>query len=137
MDGHHPAKPEMLTKIPTYFSETYAADTPTASMAKLAPVARAAEQAGYVTFHDPGLVDLDKLRELHDPNYVRAIITGKGPLASAMGWEWTPQIRNGILAINAGQIAGAKRPSRCGRRHRFPDSSQANHATWVPQEIHR
>jgi len=114
MDGHHPAKPEMLTKIPTYFSETYAADTPTASMAKLAPVARAAEQAGYVTFHDPGLVDLDKLRELHDPNYVRAIITGKGPLASAMGWEWTPQIRNGILAINAGQIAGARMAMETG-----------------------
>jgi acetoin utilization deacetylase AcuC-like enzyme len=24
-----------------------------------------------------------------------------------MGWEWTPQIRNGVLAINAGMIAGA------------------------------
>lgn len=76
-------------------------------MAKLAPVARAAERAGYVRLHDPGMIDRDRLRELHDPNYVRAVITGKGPLASAMGWEWTPQIRNGVLAINAGQIVAA------------------------------
>ena len=35
--------------IDAFFSDTYSADTPTASMAKLAPVACAAERAGYVT----------------------------------------------------------------------------------------
>ena len=100
--------------IPTCFSDTYSADTPTASMTKLAPVARAAELAGYVRLHDPGLIDRDKLRSLHDPAYVRAVITGKGPLASAMGWEWTPQIRNGVLAINAGMIAGAGMAMKTG-----------------------
>ena len=73
------SKPGKLIKIPTCISETYYVDTPTASMAKLAPGASAAKAAGYVTFHDPGLIDRDKWRELHDPPYVRAIITGKGP----------------------------------------------------------
>ncbi|MFZ0616666.1 MAG: hypothetical protein WAN16_09515 [Chthoniobacterales bacterium] len=98
------AKREMISKIPTFFSDTYSADTSTASMRKLAPVARAAEAAGYVTLHDPGLIDRDKLRSLHDPDYVHAFIIGKGRLASSQGWGWTPQIRNGVLAINAGQI---------------------------------
>jgi len=98
----------MPSKIPTCFSDAYSADTPTASMRKLAPVARAAEAAGYVTLHDPGLIDRDKLRSLHTPDYVRAFITGKGYLAGSQGWDWTPQIRNGVLAINAGQIEGAQ-----------------------------
>ena len=97
----------MLSSIPTCFSDNYSAETSTASMKKLAPVARAAEAAGYVTLHDPGLIDRDKLRTLHDPNYVRAFITGKGDLASSQGWEWTAKIRTGVLAINAGQIVGA------------------------------
>jgi hypothetical protein len=42
--------------ILAFFSETYSADTPSASMAKLAPVARAAEQAGYVRLYDPGSI---------------------------------------------------------------------------------
>jgi acetoin utilization deacetylase AcuC-like enzyme len=99
---------KLVTPILTCFSDTYSADTPTASMRKLAPVARAAEAVGYATLHDPGLIDRDKLRSLHDPDYVRAFITGEGRLASSQGWEWTPQIRNGVLAINAGQILGAQ-----------------------------
>jgi acetoin utilization deacetylase AcuC-like enzyme len=77
-------------------------------MRKLAPVARAAEAVGYVTLHDPGLIDREKLRSLHDHDYVCAFITGKGRLASSQGWDWIPQIRNGVLAINAGQILGAQ-----------------------------
>jgi len=98
----------MCHSIPACFSDTYSAETPTASMRKLAPVARAAEAAGYVTLHDPGLLDRAKLRSLHDPAYVRAFITGKGRLVDSQGWDWTPQIRNGVLAINAGQIKAAK-----------------------------
>jgi acetoin utilization deacetylase AcuC-like enzyme len=95
------------SRIEAFFADSYSADTPTASMRKLAPVARAAEAAGYVRLHDPGLIDREPLRRLHDPDYVRAIITGQGPLASSMGWTWTPRIRNGVLAMNAGQIKGA------------------------------
>jgi len=98
----------MIRKIPACFSDTYSAETPTASMKKLAPVARAAEAVGYVTLHDPGLVCRKKLRSLHAPDYVRAILTGRGRLLSSQGWDWTPQIRNGVLAINAGQIEAAK-----------------------------
>jgi hypothetical protein len=101
------ANTQSVSKIPTCFSDTYSADTSTASMRKLAPVARTAEAAGYVTLHDPGLVERDKLRSLHDPDYVHAFITGEGLLASSQGWGWTPQIRNGVLAINAGQIVAA------------------------------
>jgi acetoin utilization deacetylase AcuC-like enzyme len=77
-------------------------------MKKLGPVARAAESAGYVTLHDPGLIDRDRLRSLHDPDYVRAFITGKGDLAASQGWKWTAKIRTGVLAINAGQLEGAR-----------------------------
>ena len=98
----------MLSSIPTCFSDNYSAETSTASMKKLAPVARAAEAAGYVTLHDPGLIDREKLRSLHDPDYVRAFITGKGDLAASQGWKWTAKIRTGVLAINAGQLEGAR-----------------------------
>jgi acetoin utilization deacetylase AcuC-like enzyme len=107
MVKHPSSYPLTIKKIPTCFSDNYSAETSTASMKKLAPVARAAEAAGYVTLHDPGLIDRDKLRTLHNPDYVRAFITGKGDLASSQGWEWTAKIRTGVLAINAGQIVGA------------------------------
>jgi acetoin utilization deacetylase AcuC-like enzyme len=100
--------PDKRSRIPTCFSENYSAETSSASMRKLEPVARAAEEAGYVTLHDPGLLEREKLQTLHDPDYVRAFINGKGRLAAAQGWKWTPQIRNGVLAINAGQIEGAR-----------------------------
>ena len=108
MVKHPSSYPFIIKKIPTCFSDNYSAETSTASMKKLTPVARAAESAGYVTLHDPGLIDQDKLRTLHDPDYVRAFITGKGRLASAQGWEWTARIRTGVLAINAGQIMAAQ-----------------------------
>ena len=108
MVTHPSSYPLTIKKILTCFSDNYSAETSTASMKKLAPVARAAEAAGYVTLHDPGLIDRDKLRTLHDPDYVRAFITGKGRLAAAQGWKWTPQIRNGVLSINAGQIVAAR-----------------------------
>ncbi len=90
--------------IPTCYSPTYFAETPTASMRKLPAIARAVEALELAELVDPGTLDPDKLRRLHDPAYVDAFLAGQGPLAHAQGWPWTPQIRDGVMAILAGQI---------------------------------
>lgn len=95
-------------RITAFFSRRYTAKTPTASMRKLGPVAKAAEKAGYVTLHDPGSLDPALLRRLHDPAYVDGYLKGEKPHASSAGWDWTPQIRDGVLAMNAGQLAAAR-----------------------------
>src|SRR5256885_16218815 len=94
--------------IKACFSEKYFAATPTASMRKLPPVAKAAQEAGYAELIDPGSISANKLRRLHDPEYVEAFLEGKGKLASAQGWPWTEQIREGVLAMNAGQLVAAE-----------------------------
>ena len=100
--------------IKACFSNDYFAATPTASMRKLPPVTRAAEQGGYAQLVSPGAIDLAMLRRLHDPEYVQAFISGEGPLASSQGWPWTKQIRDGVLAMNAGQLVAAQNALRDG-----------------------
>ena len=90
------------------YSAKYFALTPTASMLKLKPVAEAVAAAGYATLIDPGVIDLEKLRQLHHPSYVDAFVAGEQPLASSPGWGWTPEIRDGVLAIQAGQLVAAR-----------------------------
>ena len=94
--------------VPTAFSPIYSADTPTASMRKLGPVAWQAVAEGLADIEVPGPIDPAKLRRLHAPEYVDAFLAGRPPLASSQGWAWTPQIRDGVLAINAGQLLGAE-----------------------------
>jgi len=89
-------------------SERYAANTPTASMRKLRHVAMAAEAAGLAALVDPGSIDLDLLRKLHSPKFVDVFLSGAGSLASSQDWKWTPEIREGLLSINAGQIKAAE-----------------------------
>ena len=83
-------------------------------MRKLLPVARVAERKGYAELIDPGSIDPDKLRRLHAVNYVDAFLNGEGRLASAQGWPWTQEIRDGVLAMNAGQLAAAENALRYG-----------------------
>ena len=97
-----------IRKIKTCFSPAYEAKTPTASMRKLAPVARQVLEKGFAEIVDPGSIEVEKLRRLHAPEYVGAFLNGRNPLASSQGWEWTPQIRDGVLAIQAGQLVGAR-----------------------------
>jgi acetoin utilization deacetylase AcuC-like enzyme len=94
--------------IPTCFSPLYAANTPTASMRKLKPVAETAVAAGLAELIDPGTINANLLRQLHSPKYVDAFLSGEGKAASSQGWKWTPEIRDGVLAINAGQIKAAE-----------------------------
>jgi len=99
-------------KIQTVFSDKFAANTPTPSMRKLEPVARAAEAAGLAQLQSPDNAHLlgvvTRLNAIHDPQYVEAFVTGRGRLASSNGFPWTPAIRDGVLAMNAGMLTGAR-----------------------------
>ncbi len=103
-----------LRKIKTCYSAVYQADTPTASMRKLTHVAEQIVHRCLAELVDPGTVKIEKLRRLHSPAYVDSFLEGKGPLASSQGWPWTPQIRDGVLAIHAGQLVGAQLALDCG-----------------------
>ena len=95
-------------KFKASYSARYDADTPTVSMRKLGPVAMAAETTGFVNLVEPNVPGIkDRLRQLHDPEYVDAFIAGRAPLAESQGWRWTPEIRDGVLAIQEGQLAAA------------------------------
>jgi acetoin utilization deacetylase AcuC-like enzyme len=94
--------------LPACFSPRYSAPTPTASMRKLGPVACHAVAKGLCRLCPPEPVDPARLRRLHDPTYVDAFLKGQEPLASVQGWPWTPAIRDGVLAINGGQLLGAQ-----------------------------
>lgn len=94
--------------LPACFSPRYSADTPTASMRKLGPVAWHAVAEGLCHLHRPDPVTPEQLRRLHAPDYVDDFLAGREPLASSQGWSWTPEIRDGVLAINGGQLLGAK-----------------------------
>ena len=104
----NPATDSRRFVIPTCFSPLYSADTPTTSMRKLGPVAWQAVAQGWADVEVPDRIDPDKLRRLHAPEYVDAFLAGRQPLASSQGWAWTPEIRDGVLAINAGQLLGAE-----------------------------
>jgi acetoin utilization deacetylase AcuC-like enzyme len=77
-------------------------------MRKLAPVAWQVVEKGFAEIIDPGSIEIDKLRWLHAPEYVDAFVNGREPLASSQGWPWTQQIRDGVMAIQAGQLVGAR-----------------------------
>lgn len=78
-------------------------------MRKLGPVALAAEAAGYARLIEPSYADIEeRLRQLHDPVYVEDFLSGVDPSASAQGWSWTPDIRDGVMAIHEGQLCAAK-----------------------------
>ena len=95
--------------IEACFSEQYAANTRTPSMRKLQLVAQAVSSQGFVRLVEPSTMDIaTRLRRLHDPRYVDAFIAGNQPLANSQGWQWTPSIRDGVLAINAGQLCAAE-----------------------------
>jgi acetoin utilization deacetylase AcuC-like enzyme len=79
-------------------------------MRKLRPVAEAVALDPGICMVEPGDIDiLPKLRRLHDPSYVDAFDTGKPlRLASANGWHWTAAIRDGVLAMQRGQLTAAQ-----------------------------
>ncbi|OTG66775.1 histone deacetylase [Acinetobacter silvestris] len=87
------------------YSSRYFAQTHTNSMEKLTAVAEVLEQQQIADLVDPESIDHKILYSIHDPNYVKAFMTGKKPLATTQGFKnWTPQFREAILSIQAGQL---------------------------------
>ncbi len=90
------------------YSPRYFAVTHTNSMEKLQYVAQAVIEQSLVEVVEPGEIDLDVLRTLHDPNYVDAFLQGQMPLAGMQRFKWTEQLRDAVLAIQAGQLKAAE-----------------------------
>lgn len=95
--------------IPTYYKPSFYADTPTLSMRKFPMIAESVKKEFLGTIleapRNPEIIT--KLKKLHNPVYVNAFLGGIEPLASSNGFDWTEQIRDGVIAINEAMIAGA------------------------------
>lgn len=96
--------------IHTIYSEKYFANTPTASMVKLPLVAEAVATRGLAELIKPSSIDgiQNKLKKIHDIEYVEAFDEGVGYKAKSNGWDWTEEIRDGVYHINQGQIDATK-----------------------------
>jgi len=91
------------------YSPRYYANTHTNSMEKLTAVVKIDEQKQLALCIDPGIIEVELLKQLHRPDYVEAFIAGKQPEASIQGFrDWNPQLRDAVLSINAGQLLGAE-----------------------------
>ena len=93
------------------FSPRYFAQTHTNSMEKLLAVAEQLQQFNQnnvknFEFHEPKILDPEILKALHSPKYVEAFMTGQpNKLATFAGFKpWNEQLRDAVLAINAGQL---------------------------------
>lgn len=92
------------------YSPQYFATTHTNSMEKLTAVADVLQTYPYIQFHRPESLDIQVFKQLHDPTYVDAFLTGKPTkLATFQGFKpWNEQLRDAVLQVNAGQVLGAK-----------------------------
>jgi acetoin utilization deacetylase AcuC-like enzyme len=77
-------------------------------MRKLPLVARRAAEAGFAEIVEPQPASRDDLDRIHDPAYVRSIFTGKGPLSQCAFGYWSEDYRDGVLAINGGNLLAAR-----------------------------
>ncbi len=91
------------------YSPRYFATTHTNSMEKLTAVAEVLEQDQIADLVDPESIDPKILYSIHDPAYVKAFMHGKKPLATIQGFKnWSPQFREAILSIQAGQLVASE-----------------------------
>lgn len=91
--------------LKTCYSPRYFASTPTNSMEKLSAVAEVLVTENLVEIIEPNLIDIDILRQLHNPDYVEAFLIGKKPLALMQGFrKWNEQLRDAVLCVQQGQI---------------------------------
>lgn len=77
-------------------------------MRKLPLVARRAAEAGFAEIVEPQPASRDDLDRIHDPAYVHSILTGKGPLSQCAFGYWSEDYRDGVLAINGGNLLAAR-----------------------------
>ncbi|AVZ86031.1 histone deacetylase [Acinetobacter sp. WCHA45] len=90
------------------YSPRYFARTHTNSMEKLTAVADVLRTHQMVDLIDPGLIDTEILKKLHNPEYVEAFLSGESAFATIQGFKpWNEQLRDAILSVQAGQLLGA------------------------------
>jgi acetoin utilization deacetylase AcuC-like enzyme len=77
-------------------------------MRKLPLVAARSAEAGFAQLEEPRPVDPSDLERIHAPSYVRAILTGEGALSTCAFGFWSEEYRNGVLAINGGNVLAAR-----------------------------
>ncbi|MFB2538579.1 MULTISPECIES: histone deacetylase [unclassified Acinetobacter] len=95
--------------LKTCYSSRYYAITHTRSMEKLTAVAEVLAAEHIAELVDPGLIDINILKKLHNPAYVDAFVQGQKPLACMQGFKnWSPQLRDAILSVQAGQIVASE-----------------------------
>ncbi|MGJ8757250.1 histone deacetylase [Acinetobacter sp. HC8-3S] len=91
------------------YSPRYYAQTHTNSMEKLTAVADVLYENKMVELIDPGLIDVEILKKLHNPQYVDAFISGESGFATVQGFKpWNTQLRDAILSVQAGQLLGTE-----------------------------
>lgn len=95
--------------IKAYYSASYGAETETISMSKLPLIAEGVSREGLAVLVEPKEVDIvGALRRLHSPYYVDSFLSGQGRQATSNGFKWSEQIRDAVIASNAGMLAGAR-----------------------------
>lgn len=78
-------------------------------MEKLTAVADVLRTDQMVELIDPGLIDIEILKKLHNPQYVEAFLSGETAYATIQGFKpWNEQLRDAILSVQAGQLLGAE-----------------------------
>jgi acetoin utilization deacetylase AcuC-like enzyme len=97
-----------MKPVRTAYSDAYYCETPQPSMRKLPLVARLAEQQGYAELVAPEPVGRKELKSVHHSRYVESVMTGIGELAECAFGFWSEAYRDGVLAINGGNLLAAK-----------------------------
>ena len=90
------------------FSASYFSNTHTPSMRKLPLVASRAAEAGYAALVEPQPAAQADLERIHRAAYVRDILAGDGPSSSCAFGFWSREYRDGVLAINGGNLLAAR-----------------------------
>lgn len=99
---------DLTHPVRTAYSASYFANTSTPSMRKLPLVARGVAEAGFATLLEPTPATAADLAKIHTPAYVEDILTGKGPLSHCAFGFWSEDYRDGVLAINGGNLLAAR-----------------------------
>jgi acetoin utilization deacetylase AcuC-like enzyme len=94
--------------VRTAFSASYYAKTPQPSMRKLPLVAQQAANAGFATLVEPKPASRSDLERIHRHSYVESILSGDGPLSHCAFGFWSEAYRDGVLAINGGNMLAAR-----------------------------
>ena len=97
-----------MKPIRTAYSAAYFCETPQASMRKLPLVAHLAAEHGFARLVEPEAATRKDLETVHHRRYVKSVLTGHGELAECAFGFWSESYRDGVLAINGGNLLAAR-----------------------------